>query len=96
MKEDPDFAEAVLSAKPWLSGMEPSLHGELWKQALQARHGTLLKELDEGIDAGSRVLEVFGTVSKAIDNELTVVGEGLPPITPDAKVPNVERFVPKI
>jgi hypothetical protein len=96
MKDDPDFREAVLSAKPWLSGMEASLHSELYKQALETRYGPRLKELDEGIDAGSRALEVHATVERAIGNELVTVGEAAPVIPPEDKVSRVELFVPKI
>lgn len=94
LSADPDFRAAVLSAQPWLSGIEPSLHRELWKQALEERYGPRLKELNDAIDAGTRTLEVHSAVAKAIDNELVTVGP--PPNRPveTTDVPAVELMRP--
>jgi hypothetical protein len=95
IKSDPDFREAVLSAKPWMSGIPASEHGVLYQAAMQARYGQRLQELEAGIDAGSRALEVHHVVARAIANELTVVGA--PTVEPNAPPapPSIELLVVK-
>jgi hypothetical protein len=95
IKSDPDFREAVLSAKPWLSGIDSSTHGVLYQTALEARYGPRLAELEAGIDAGSRALEVHQVVERAIANELTVVGAPTVEPGPPPAPPSIELLVVK-
>jgi hypothetical protein len=86
-KSDPSFVEALTETPAWMTGLPPSQHEALIRNALEARFGPRLRELEAGIAAGEAVLELHGTVARALQNEKVTVGAVDPP-PPPAPPPN--------
>ena len=87
---DPDFAEALVEGKPFMSGIALSQHGLLREQALRKRHGARVDEIDQGIAAGKTALATHEVISKAINNELQRIGEPVVEVQP--KPPSADNW----